>query len=642
MRQLAVGPAQSPVVSEQQVNFQGSVTGRGTDLKSLDSADVTLTVDADRLQVELKEAPGESNPFRFELSGDLASWVQRLKVASPSSFYLDGIAIAGQIQSTGEGALDNEVVQVSKIQATATNLAIDSADGLRLREPQVNFAADFAWNANTGVLASGESQFVGSALTFSTREVTLSPNGPPHNSRGEAVFRGDLGRLVAWFPAAAPGPRWSAEGAFTGRVSLRGEAGGARATASLKGQRFALYQIDSNGQRLVWDEPSLEGALLARLINSTPSAEGQQTEIELEQLTLSSNTLTASATGRIGDVAQMRAVDLAGDIEYDLQQLSPLLWPRLSDSVKLLGKDRATFQVRSDDLTGAGYEGLAARIEAPWQGADLFGLPVGPGRLVGVLDRGVVRFDPLAVSVGEGSLNAVLSSKLYPSPTTVSLAPGPFISGVAISPEVAERFLKYIAPVLADATRIRGNFSLGFSEFNVMTRDVQNSKMSGNLDIHSAEVAPGPAVAEWVALARQVRGVVRDGVESVAQESTTPVLTVRQQTIPFQMANGRVYHRDLIFDVGDVVMTSEGSVGIDETLDLLLTIPIQEEWVQRRPVLLAGLRGQAIRIPVRGTFSRPELDREAFRQISRQLLQSAAEGAINQGLDLLLERLRSR
>jgi hypothetical protein len=55
---------------------------------------------------------------------------------------------------------------------------------------------------------------------------------------------------------------------------------------------------------------------------------------------------------------------------------------------------------------------------------------------------------------------------------------------------------------------------------------------------------------------------------------------------------------------------------------------------------LGGLRGQAIRIPVRGTFAKPQIDREVLRGLSQQLLQSAAEGAINQGLDRLLERLR--
>jgi translocation and assembly module TamB len=81
---------------------------------------------------------------------------------------------------------------------------------------------------------------------------------------------------------------------------------------------------------------------------------------------------------------------------------------------------------------------------------------------------------------------------------------------------------------------------------------------------------------------------------------------------------------------------------VDETLDLVIAIPILDEWVDKRPTYLGRMRGQAIRIPVQGTLSRPKINRDALTQLSSQLLESAAAGALEGGINKLLDRLKSR
>ena len=56
-------------------------------------------------------------------------------------------------------------------------------------------------------------------------------------------------------------------------------------------------------------------------------------------------------------------------------------------------------------------------------------------------------------------------------------------------------------------------------------------------------------------------------------------------TINFSVADRRVVHDGLQFEVGDVSVMSSGSVGFDETLDLLLVIPIKDNWIGARPML---------------------------------------------------------
>ncbi len=45
--------------------------------------------------------------------------------------------------------------------------------------------------------------------------------------------------------------------------------------------------------------------------------------------------------------------------------------------------------------------------------------------------------------------------------------------------------------------------------------------------------------------------------------------------------------------MGDLVVSSAGSVGLDETLDLQVSVPIPDKWTQGKP-LLAGLKGEVI------------------------------------------------
>ena len=276
----------------------------------------------------------------------------------------------------------------------------------------------------------------------------------------------------------------------------------------------------------------------------------------------------------------------------------------------------------------------------------MFGLPIGPGRLSARMQHGVVNVDPLDVAVGQGRLTATAAATLDPPPAALSLQPGPLVTDVAISREVSDKALKYIAPVFADAARVEGRFSLNLSELAVPLAQPAGAppqgRAAGQLQVHAVRVTPGPTVAQWISLVRQIEGAARDGVQGVVAPGETTLVSIENQAIDFQLVDGRVYHRGLEFNVGDAVVQSTGSVGVDETLDLVLSVPILDEWIDRRPTLLGRLRGQSLQIPVRGTFSRPQVDNRAFTQLSGQLLQGAAAGAIESGLNKLFERLQSR
>ncbi|MEQ8849139.1 hypothetical protein [Botrimarina sp.] len=653
---LLVGEPDAPLAREPKLAFTAEVDGAVLD-ETTPTGTVQLTAGDDRLVIDLPRPDGAAagpQPLRIELAGDAARWFRRVAIAGelPPP---ERLGLVGAIELTIAGRRDAQRIEIDRANLALTGLSLDTAglgaDATRvvLRDERIEASGRGAYDAQRRVAQVDEAQVATSVASARAREVSVEA-GAPEALRGEAVYRLDLERLSAWLPAAAGPSRYVASGLVDGKVTARGVPEGLNLRLSARGNRLTLRdrQAAAAADQVLWSEPALSVVGDAMVASRVDASGASRVAVEFRDMRVESETLNGSFGGRIADAATLRGVEVGGGVDYDLEKLTPVLWPRLGDGVRLVGRDRATFRLESDDTAppdAPAVRRLAGRFEAPWQGANLFGLPVGPGRLAATLRGGVLRTDPLDVSLGEGRLTATATARLDPPPAVVSLAPGPLVSDVAMSAEVNGRVLKYIAPVLADAAQIDGRYSIALSELVAPVDDEllrQQGRAAGVLDIHRLRVTPGPAVAEWVALVRQIQGVARDGVESVVQPRQSVLVAIDNNRTEFQLQNGRVYHRGLAFFVGDAIVQSSGSVGLDESLNLVLAVPILDEWVDRRPQYLGRLRGQAIRIPIQGTFSRPKINSDAFRELSRGLVESAAAGAIEGGLNLLFEKLRER
>jgi hypothetical protein len=106
-------------------------------------------------------------------------------------------------------------------------------------------------------------------------------------------------------------------------------------------------------------------------------------------------------------------------------------------------------------------------------------------------------------------------------------------------------------------------------------------------------------------------------------------------TVDFWVDRGRVYHRGAGIMVGKTSIRTSGSVGFDETLDLVAEMPIPERWLGRN-VLGTALANQTIKVPIRGTLSKPTVDFKALDRMKADLLRDAAGNVIR---DELLDRL---
>jgi len=333
-------------------------------------------------------------------------------------------------------------------------------------------------------------------------------------------------------------------------------------------------------------------------------------------------------------------------LDYDWDALAGFLGPE----VRLHGADRATFQ-----LTGAAHDPRQATqqprawsrrwqmtADVGWQSASVYGLPLGGARWQAELAAGQLRSEPLRVTVGkEGRLTAQPQVRLDPQPWLLTIPAGPLLTGVTLSPEVSENILKYIAPVLAGATRTTGTFSLSLDKGRIPLDTPSLANLIGRLAIDHLSVAPGPTTEPLVALVRQIEALIRRRPPGSAQDAGRGRITIDRRTIEFRLAQGRVHHRGLEFLVDGVPIRSSGSVGLDQTLDVTLEVPILDRWVRQRRAL-QPLAGQVLTIPLGGTFQRPRIDQRVVADLSARLLQGTAERALGDELNRQLEKLFRR
>ncbi|MBL9124221.1 MAG: hypothetical protein JNG90_11355 [Planctomycetaceae bacterium] len=216
-------------------------------------------------------------------------------------------------------------------------------------------------------------------------------------------------------------------------------------------------------------------------------------------------------------------------------------------------------------------------------------------------------------SAREIQLSARVEPAVAGQQRALTVAPGRVLDHIAITPEVCDDFLKYLAPTLAKVTRAGGSFSLDLDECRLPLEMPRQGDVLGRLTLHDIQAGPGPMV-EQIAL--------MFGVPDANQ-------LAKEQVVEFQLQDERAYHRDLVLAVGPMAMGTEGSVGLaDQSLDLLLNVRLPKFANETAPVR-AALSGQTLNLPIQGTLAQP--------QIATHVLRDSGLGVLSGVLDSLLQ-----
>jgi len=195
--------------------------------------------------------------------------------------------------------------------------------------------------------------------------------------------------------------------------------------------------------------------------------------------------------------------------------------------------------------------------------------------------------------------------------------------------------------LLADATSASGQMSVETSGLRLPLGGPLNPETAMVLTVHQAQIGPGPLGQQILTLASRVESIAKGTPLAAAAPPASNWLVMPEQRIAVTIKDGRVHHQGLVLVVEDTRIVTSGSVGLDQSLNLVADIPIDDSWIAGKP-WLAGLRGQSLRVPITGTLSSPRLDNQLVQQFATQMFGQAAASAAQDRLGEVLEQQKDR
>ncbi|MBX3441971.1 MAG: hypothetical protein KF774_06170 [Planctomyces sp.] len=359
--------------------------------------------------------------------------------------------------------------------------------------------------------------------------------------------------------------------------------------------------------------------------------------ISLTQFALRAGEMGLSGEGVIREPRGACIVDLQAETAQDLSFLSeflPLNMQRQVVSEGLRLERWAVVGALRPALIGSRSEEDRVRPAAvagvvTWDRLSAFGIDAVPGSLTAAWNGVRLSLTPDDVQVSGGTLVA-LPSIAPGTPPRVIASPGPLLTDATLTPEQCRTWMRYLSPIMANATSADGRFSLSVDSADMPLDSPERIVAGGELQVHAARIGPGP-------LASQVLGAVASLSEMIQQRpldrrGAETWLELPEQSVRFDVREGRVHHEALRFQAGDVAILSSGSVGFDDTLDLRVSIPLPSSWLDRGP-LLGSLRGESVEIQVTGTLDAPRVSTRSLTELGQRIGGKAAGGLLQKLLD---------
>jgi len=616
-------------------------TGSAGSLEQIDAAELKLTSGSDTLVTTLQKpvdwrTPQSDWSFTSTLKGELATWQNRLRpFTGPLGWQLAGAAqVNADVETTG-----SQVV-IRQLAGTVTTLDARHADWW-IKEPQLKFETAGQWSREALTYSSPQTTLAASSATCRLKDLVIdvTPAGGLERISGDAAYRADLDKVSRWKNQALARPSTHLMGMLEGRSHIVNQSGSVTASLDAQVANFVFARLETLPTQQLhwvaqWREPDL------RIVGNGVYESGTDS-FRLQDATLTADGLSLAARGSLLELTGAQTIDLQGELGYDWDVIHQRLGDSIRKSIRLRGKQTRPLALKGSLATltqgsrAAGPVNLSGNAGIGWDSALVEGLPLGPAEISAQLQRGVCQFAPIRTTVGTGRVQLTPQIRLDLDPMLVVLPAEKVVDQVHLTPEICNAWMKYVAPLLADATQNEGKFSLDVQGGALPLKDPSSGQLTGVLGVHHVKVRPGGGALQVTALLEQVKAILLRKPGAVPAEHVW--MQMPEQSVTFRLAGRRIVHDAATFAIGEATVISSGSVGLDETVDLVLQVPIQDDWI-RDQKLLAGLKGKSLRIPVRGTLSRPQIDSRVLTELASQIGGTALEGVIENKLDDLFKK----
>ncbi|MBC7852686.1 MAG: hypothetical protein IAF94_04545, partial [Pirellulaceae bacterium] len=651
-----------------QIHAEAKGIADAASVKQITQADFRVLSGSDKLFAKLQKPVSDvsltgSWPIAFTLDGNLASWLPRLQSFVP----LSGWQISGGIAAEGSGEFGAARVAISPSKVTLTQF-IAASQQLYIREPKVVLETAGTLDLEKRTFTSQSTTFASSAVAFRADDLKAAFDSEGTALAGHVEYRAKLDVLSSWLGAPQYPRTWQLGGDVVGGADAAMENGIMQANFTTEIENLSYSTRAPLGSssgvavspaaaaspwQLGWSEPKVT-------LSGDGSFDPKKDRLELRTARLDSAALALAAAGSVEQVSSQCLTALAGEINYDMAGITQKLRPILGNTLTITGKEQRKFSLQgplfavaakstdhasAPDISALGKalqvklvpDDLTASAGIGWESAEYYGLAAGPTSIETRLEKGLVAIGPLDVPISEGKLTAAPRIYLNETGIPVVLDKGPLLESVRLSPELCRGWLRYVQPTIADATRAEGEFSVAIDQAQVPLLSPKSAAVKSVLTIHGGQVGPGPLAQQYLGAVQKVLAVIKPAGGGLLDSNKGWIIFPEQQ-VAVVVQDQRVHHQGMTMQIGNVQVSTHGSVGLDDSLQMVLSIPVQDAWI--RDAKAGALQGKTIHIPIRGTVSAPQPDVGAvLSDLTKQILGNGVKdlfkGELNKGKGLL-------
>ncbi len=634
------------------VNASGALT-EGTDGNNgnlaLASGGIKVDIGGDKLVASLvnpiESIWSEAIELDCQVEGSAAEWLAHVK----NFVDLGTLQANGEMKLIARASLVDQGIRLTKIDGDFRQFAF-AGYGMKVDEPEVKLTGDAIYHWTKKELKLQNLTVLSSALAIASDQLSVLI-GTGMRFDGGLGFRGDVNRLTNWFQLSPTPDSLFYFGGAEGTLQMKSVANGTQAILSAAMSDFVLAQQSetSNPNNLV-EAPQRQWVELFRepktQIESELTLREDLDAIELEKLTLRGQSLALTAKGTLADLSNRFVTDLQGSWTPNWSQVQQLVSSYTGNSVRLAGSGSKPFQLQGpifsaspvselSETSGALETSkskawlpleLAASTAIRWEGGSFLEVPFGASEFTIDIRDSVGRMNTPGIPFSGGVIQAAPVVDFRGANPILVMQPTRVIDNVALSEATARHWLKFVAPLVADATSAQGNVTLDMQSVQMPLFEPASLDADGQIELENVVIGAGPLAEQLLGTVQQVRAILKP--ESRERDYRT-WLKLDRQSIPFQIRDQFVYHQNVRIQVGDVMVVTQGAVGFDQSLNMMAEIPIADDWIEGKP-FLSGLRGQSLKVPIGGSVTQPQLDRRVLQNFSTEIARAAAGGALKQ------------
>jgi hypothetical protein len=459
--------------------------------------------------------------------------------------------------------------------------------------------------------------------------------------------------------STVPANQWSLAGDCEGRVVWKQRQGIAELEVDAQATDFAILQplLESaryqmvgpeprptgnpknnnvlSSERMVWAEPNLKfvGNLRYDADNSLFQTDGMQ---------VAGDWFATTLKGRLEQKPDGEDLLLEGPARLKMNEVAGRLTSLLGIDIHAEGIQETPLMIRAR-RGKSGSNQLSVKGNLGWEAGEVAGVRFGPASVPVRLNETTVEIAPSRIPVGQGFVNLAGQVHYRPGPVWLQIDRGRVAESVQITPEMSRRWLKYLAPLVADATQIQGLLGAEIDEAVIVFDHPEQSRVIGRLNVGNVQLDAGPLANQLLVGIQQLQALSEGLKGTPPTRSGKTLMRMPAQTVDFAVSHGLVSHERLFFEVDRAQVVTSGRVSLDGRLNMIAMVPLDPRWLGND---LKSLAGQTVTLPIDGTLSRPSLDSSGVAQVVTQLgaqaVQSTAENYLQQQLNRGLEKLFGR